>query len=107
ILRLTTRDQVAHAIKSMQVRGAPLIGAVAAYGLCLSLREDASTETMERNATMLSTTRPTAINLRWALDRMLTRLRNTVPADRVATAYAEALAIADEDAAQNERIGRH
>ena len=55
ILRLTTRDQVAHAIKSMQVRGAPLIGAVAAYGLCLSLREDASTETMERDATMLST----------------------------------------------------
>src|ERR1700723_3314211 len=50
ILRLTTRDQVAHAIKSMQVRGAPLIGAVAAYGLCLALREDASTEAMERHA---------------------------------------------------------
>jgi methylthioribose-1-phosphate isomerase len=107
ILRLTTRDQVAHAIKSMQVRGAPLIGAVAAYGLCLSLREDASSETMERDAAMLAATRPTAINLRWALDRMLTRLRNTVAADRVATAYAEALAIAEEDAAQNQAIGRY
>ena len=107
ILRLTTRDQVAHAIRSMQVRGAPLIGAVAAYGLCLALREDASTEAMERDAALLAGTRPTAINLRWALDRMLTRLRNTAPHARLAAAYAEAGAIADEDATQNETIGRH
>ncbi|MGE0223881.1 MAG: S-methyl-5-thioribose-1-phosphate isomerase [Acetobacteraceae bacterium] len=107
ILRLTHRDQVAHAIRSMQVRGAPLIGAVAAYGLCLALRDDASTDAMERDAAMLAETRPTAINLRWALDRMLVRLRNTLPAQRVAVAYAEAAAIADEDAAQNEAIGRH
>jgi len=79
IPRLTSRDQVAHAIRSMQVRGAPLIGAVAAYGLCLALREDASTEAMERDTALLAKTRPTAINLRWALDRMLTRLRNTAP----------------------------
>ena len=107
ILRLTTRDQAARAIRSMQVRGAPLIGAVAAYGLCLALRGDASTEAMERDAAHLADTRPTAINLRWALDRMLTRLRNTAPANRPAAAYAEAGAIADEDAAQNETIGRH
>jgi methylthioribose-1-phosphate isomerase len=107
ILRLATRDAVAHAIGSMQIRGAPLIGAVAAYGLCLALRVDASSEAMERDAELLKATRPTAINLRWALDRMLTRLRNTSPADRVAVAYDEAGQIADEDVAQNEMIGRH
>ncbi|MBN8905664.1 MAG: S-methyl-5-thioribose-1-phosphate isomerase [Rhodospirillales bacterium] len=107
ILRLTHRDQVAHAIRSMQVRGAPRIGAVAAYGLCLALRADASTEAMERDAALLADTRPTAINLRWALERMLTRLRNTPASERVAVAYQEAAAIADEDAAQNEAIGQH
>jgi methylthioribose-1-phosphate isomerase len=107
ILRLTTLDEAAHAIRSMQIRGAPLIGAVAAYGLCLALRADASTEAMERDAALLNATRPTAINLRWALDRMLTRLRNTPAAERVAGAYDEAGLIADEDAAQNETIGRH
>ena len=91
----------------MQARGAPLIGAVAAYALCLALRVDASTEAMERDAALLNATRPTAVNLRWALDRMLTRLRNTPPGQRVAVAYAEAALIADEDAAQNEAIGRH
>jgi methylthioribose-1-phosphate isomerase len=107
ILRLTTLHQAAHAIRSMQIRGAPLIGAVAAYGLCLALRADPSTEAMERDAALLNATRPTAINLRWALDRMLTRLRNTAAAERVAVAYDEAGLIADEDAAQNETIGRH
>ena len=107
VRRLTSRDEAAHAIRSMQTRGAPLIGAVAAYGLCLGLRADASSEAMERDAVLLAATRPTAINLRWALDRMLTRLRNTRPVERVAAAYAEAAAIADEDAAQNEAIGRH
>jgi methylthioribose-1-phosphate isomerase len=106
-VRLTTRDEAAHAIRSMQARGAPLIGALAAYGLCLALREDASTDTMERDAALLNATRPTAVNLRWALDRMLTRLRNTPPRQRVAVAYSEAALIADEDVAQNEAIGRH
>jgi methylthioribose-1-phosphate isomerase len=107
IIRLTSRDAAAHAIKSMQARGAPLIGAVAAYGLCLALRADPSTEAMERDATLLNETRPTAVNLRWALGRMLTRLRNTEVTERVAAAYAEAALIADEDVAQNEAIGRH
>ena len=107
ILRLTDLDQAAHAIRAMQARGAPLIGVLAAYGLCLALRADASTEAMERDAALLAGTRPTAVNLRWALERMLTRLRNTRPNERVAAAYAEAAAIADEDVAQNEAIGRH
>jgi methylthioribose-1-phosphate isomerase len=107
VARLTTRDEAAHAIKAMQARGAPLIGAVAAYGLCLALRADPSTDAMERDAALLNATRPTAVNLGWALDRMLTRLRNTPAAERVAVAYAEAALIADEDVAQNEAIGRH
>ncbi|MDR3538062.1 MAG: S-methyl-5-thioribose-1-phosphate isomerase [Acetobacteraceae bacterium] len=107
ILRLTDCDQAAHAIRTMQVRGAPLIGAVAAYGLCLALAADPATAAMERDAALLAATRPTAVNLRWALERMLTRLRNTPASERVAVAYAEAAAIADEDAAQNEAIGEH
>jgi len=107
VLRLTTCDAAAWAIKSMQTRGAPLIGAVAAYGLCLALRADASTDAMERDAALINATRPTAVNLRWALDRMLTRLRNTPASERVSVAYAEAALIADEDAAQNQAIGRH
>ncbi len=107
VVRLTSCDDAAHAIRAMQARGAPLIGAVAAYGLCLGLRADACTEAMERNAATLSATRPTAVNLRWALQRMLTRLRNTAEAERVAVAYAEAALIADEDVAQNAAIGQH
>ncbi len=107
VLRLETLDQAALAIRAMQVRGAPLIGATAAYGLCLALRADASTEAMERAAETLAATRPTAVNLRWALERMLTRLRNTAPSARADAAYAEAGAIAEEDVACNEAIGRH
>ena len=106
-VRITDAKQAAHAIRSMQVRGAPLIGAMAAYGMALAVRENPATEAMERAAELLAGTRPTAINLRWALDRMLTRLRNTVRSERVAVAYAEAALIADEDAAQNAEIGRH
>lgn len=107
ILRLTERDQVAQAIRSMQVRGAPLIGAVAAYGLALALRVDASDAAMERDAALLADTRPTAINLRWAIERMLARLRPLPAEARVAAAYDEAGRICDEDVAQNEAIGRH
>ncbi len=107
VLRLSTCDQVADAIISMQVRGAPLIGAVAAYGLALALRADSSSDAMERDAARLVATRPTAINLRWAIERMLTRLRNTPPAERVRVAYHEAGLICDEDVAQNRMIGEH
>ncbi len=107
VLRLTECGQVAHAITSMQVRGAPLIGAVAAYGLALALWTDPDDVAMERDAAMLAATRPTAINLRWAIDRMLAKLRPLKPEDRVEAAYAEAALICDEDVAQNEAIGRH
>ena len=104
-LRLTHEDQVAHAIRSMQVRGAPLIGAVAAYGLALAMRRDP--EALEPVAEMLGETRPTAINLRWALEKMLAVLRPLPAAAREAAAYAEAAAICDDDAATCEAIGRH
>ena len=107
IVALRSLHAAAHAIRSMQVRGAPLIGVTAAYGLAIALREDASTAAMEAAATTLAATRPTAVNLRWALDRMLTRLRNTSTADRVAVAYDEAALIAEEDVAQCERIGEY
>jgi methylthioribose-1-phosphate isomerase len=104
-LRLTDEDQVAHAIRSMQVRGAPLIGAVAAYGLALAMRRDPNA--LEEVAAMLGETRPTAINLRWALEKMLGVLRPLPAAARLAAAYAEAAAICDDDAATCEAIGRH
>jgi methylthioribose-1-phosphate isomerase len=107
ILRLTDEDQVAHAIRSMQVRGAPLIGAVAAYGVALALRTDPSTANLDRVVAMLGATRPTAINLRWALERMNAALHNLGPADRVAAAYAEAGAICDDDVETCRRIGEH
>ncbi len=104
---LTTVQEAAHAIRAMLVRGAPLIGAAAAYGLALAVRADPATEAMERDAELLAHARPTAVNLRWALDRMLTRLRNTRVPDRAATAYAEAAAIAEEDVAQCRALGTH
>ena len=106
-LRLTSVDEAAHAIRSMQIRGAPLIGAVAAYGMALAVRADPGTEAMERAALQLNATRPTAVNLRWATARMLTRLRNTLATERAAVAYDEAARIAEEDVATNQAIGQH
>ena len=104
-LRLTDETEVAHAIRSMQTRGAPLIGATAAYGVALSMRRDPAA--LEPVCAMLAETRPTAINLRWAIERMVSALRNVPPADRAAAAYAQAAAIADDDAATCEAIGRN
>src|SRR5690554_5832433 len=70
IIRLQTADDAARAIKDMAVRGAPLIGATAAYGLCLALREDQSDKALARAYDMLAATRPTAVNLKWSLDAM-------------------------------------
>ena len=91
----------------MQVRGAPLIGAAAAYGMCLALRADASDETLERAYATLLATRPTAINLKWALDEMVAAVRNRPRGERVAAAYRRAAEICDEDVAINQAIGRH
>lgn len=106
-LRLTTLEEAAHAIKSMQLRGAPLIGAAAAYGMCLALRTDASDESLERAYAALLATRPTAINLKWALDEMVAAVRNQPREARVAAAYKRAMEINDEDVAINQSIGRH
>src|SRR6266581_7138288 len=75
-VRLSTVEEAANAIRTMIVRGAPLIGATAAYGLALALRDDASDEALDGAYDLLLATRPTAVNLRWALDRMRDSLRN-------------------------------
>src|SRR5882757_8162903 len=105
--QLTTLEEAAHAIKSMQVRGAPLIGAAAAYGMCLALRADPSDENIERAYAVLHATRPTAINLKWALDEMVAAVRNQPRDARVAAAYRRAAEIADEDVAICQAMGRH
>jgi len=106
-IRLATLEDAAHAIKAMQVRGAPLIGATAAYGVALALRQDGCDAALERAYATLIATRPTAINLKWALDEMTAAVRNRPRADRVAAAYRRAGEIADEDVAINAAIGRH
>jgi methylthioribose-1-phosphate isomerase len=106
-LRLESLAAAAHAIKFMQVRGAPLIGATAAYGIWLALREDASDAGLERACAMLLATRPTAINLKWALDEMLAAVRNRPRSERVAAALRRANGICEENVAINQAIGRH
>src|SRR5438876_8030802 len=106
-LRLATLHDAARAIKSMQVRGAPLIGATAAYGVALALRANASDEALERAYGTLVATRPTAINLKWALDEMMAAVRNRPRAARLAAAYRRAAEICDDDVAINQAIGRH
>jgi len=105
-VRMTSAAEIAHAIRSMAVRGAPLIGAAAAYGLALAVRADASEENIERAYGELFATRPTAINLKWALDEMMLALRNRPRAERPAAAYRRAGEICEEDVAINAAIGR-
>lgn len=105
--RLSTGEAVAHAITSMQVRGAPLIGAVAAYGLALALNKDNSNRGLSAGVELLMYARPTAVNLRWSLTRMFEHLSPLDPAMRVDSAWAEADRIADEDIELNRSIGRH
>jgi len=106
-LRLSTLEEAAHAIRAMQVRGAPLIGATAAYGVALALGRDGSDDTLEQAVATLGATRPTAVNLHWALTRMKSLLWILPPEERAEAAWTEAAAIADEDAEQNRRIGLH
>jgi methylthioribose-1-phosphate isomerase len=106
-LEISSSAAAAHAIRSMQVRGAPLIGATAGFGLALALREDASDTGLAAAVAMLAETRPTAINLAWALERIRRLVAPLPPAARAARAWAEAEAIADEDAAACAAIGRH
>jgi len=104
---LASLEDAARAIATMQVRGAPLIGATAAYGVALALRADASDQGLDRACATLAATRPTAVNLRWALDEMAAAVRNQPREARVAAAYARAAAICDEDVETNRRIGVH
>src|SRR3954462_6627286 len=87
VARLTSCDAAADAIRSMLVRGAPLIGATAAYGMALAMRTDGSDAALERACQMLIATRPTAINLKWALDEMVMALRPLPVSRRAAAAY--------------------
>ena len=103
-VRLATLEQAADAIRVMRVRGAPLIGATAAYGVALALQHGID---LARAIDQLTSTRPTAVNLRWALERMRRRLADLTGPQLVATAWQEARAIADEDRAANQAIGRH
>ena len=105
--RLTTLDEAAHAIRAMLIRGAPLIGAAAAYGICLALRADASDEALDRACAALIATRPTAINLKWALDEMVAAVRNRPRGERSTVAYRRAAEICEQDIAINTAIGRN
>ena len=105
--RLEKLQDAAHAIRAMVIRGAPLIGATAAYGMCLALREDASDEALERAYATLIVTRPTAINLKWALEEMMAAVRNRPRAERTAAAYRRAAEICEEDVAINSAIARN
>jgi len=104
---LRTVADAATAISSMQVRGAPLIGATAAYGICLALADDPSDAALDRAYDQLLATRPTAVNLRWALDEMRAHLRNRPRDERLEAAYERAAAICDEDVAICSAIGDH
>jgi len=104
---LHTVEDAATAIKDMLVRGAPLIGATAAYGVALAMRSDPGDEHLSESAELLRTTRPTASNLAWALDRMRKKLAPLGAPDREEAAYSEAAVICDEDVASCRAIGEH
>ncbi|WP_375407895.1 S-methyl-5-thioribose-1-phosphate isomerase [uncultured Methylobacterium sp.] len=107
LTRLASLDDAAVAIRTMVVRGAPLIGVTAAYGMALAMRADASDGGIDHAAATLAATRPTAINLRWALDHVAALLRAAPERDRASIAFAEAGRIADEDVASCRAIGQH
>jgi methylthioribose-1-phosphate isomerase len=107
VAQLTSCDAAADAISSMLVRGAPLIGATAAFGMALAMRADGSDASLDRAYQRLIATRPTAINLKWALDEMTSLLRPLAASDRTAAAYSRAAEISEEDIAINRGIGEH
>jgi len=107
IVRLVTLDDAARAIADMQVRGAPLIGATAAYGVALAAARDPSDRGIEAATEQLAATRPTAVNLRWALAEMRRVLSDVAEGDRFEVAMTQAGEIADADVAINRAIGEH
>jgi len=107
IVGLNTLDEAARAIRTMQVRGAPLIGATAAYGVALAIADDPSDTALVAAVKALSATRPTAVNLRWALADMQGALRSIPEDSRFEIALARASEIAEADVAINRAIGGH
>jgi methylthioribose-1-phosphate isomerase len=106
-IALRSVEEAAHAIKTMQVRGAPLIGATAAWGLAMALRDDACDASLARSFALLNAQRPTAVNLRWALEEMRRAVAPLKPAARAAAAYARAARLCDDDVETCRRIGAH
>ena len=106
-VRLSTMEDAASAIRTMIVRGAPLIGATAAYGLALAVRKDASDDALDRAHDALLATRPTAVNLRWALARVRDAVRNLPREVRADAAWREAAAICGEDVETCRKIGEY
>jgi len=104
-LTLKTVEEAAHAIKVMQVRGAPLIGVTAAYGMALAMRADPSDANLEHAVKFLGEQRPTAVNLRWALEDLRATLAPLPPKSRAEAAYARAGELAEEDVETCRRIG--
>lgn len=104
---LATVEDAARAIATMQVRGAPLIGATAAYGVALAMRAAADDLALERACELLASTRPTAVNLAWALGHMRAHLAPLPAHARARAAYAEAAALCDADVRTNRAIGEH
>jgi len=107
IRTLESMADAAEAISVMRVRGAPLIGATAAYGLALALKENAGDEYLRDACEILLATRPTAVNLRWALQRMKKELEFTPTDQRLGKAYLMAAEICNEDVDINHAIGQH
>ncbi len=107
IVRIEYVTQMVNAIKTMQVRGAPLIGAAAAYGIALAMRQNSSDENLLITRDALIQSRPTAVNLAWAVERVVKRIRQAPMTERIEVAWLEAKQIADEDVAQNQAIGQH
>lgn len=106
-VRMCHAEDAAHAIRVLQARGAPLIGATAAYGVALGLKGAADDATLAAVCAQLAATRPTAVNLHWALARMHALLQALPVSERKTAAWREAKAIAAEDIATNAAIGRH
>ena len=107
LMRLHTLDDAVRAIADMIVRGAPLIGAAGAYGMALALRADATTPALEAARTRLIATRPTAVNLRWAVNEIVAAVAPLSVADRAAAAFQAAAEICDEDVASCASIGEY
>lgn len=106
LARLASLDDVTEAIGTMRVRGAPLIGVTAAYGMALALAEDPGDAALARAGARLCATRPTAINLAWAVARIAAMARPLAPAERAGAAWRAAGALAEAEVDACERIGR-